>query len=391
MFRKWIHPLNLSESKKMRSLKQFSKSLAKWTLVVGSFAVGSSAMESQALAHFPFHHRHHHYHGWGLNYYGAYSSFYSSYSYPSCRIFPRYYSVSYYSPTYFAPVYYTPTYYVPTYCPPTYFAPTYFAPTCYTTSWSGGVQQSTGFPISNTNTTRVFPSTSFSAGKTVSNALAMQMRGAESRILGGISIAKLDSANEVVEGVKTESRDQGIKLVSNRPAILQPYSPVWTRAAVGLVDDMVARGDLDDAYTSCKSMERISQPKGAGVYLRQALLSYFSVEVDDAKKPSSDDILKLLELACQGGSTLQPSELSKQSLQDYFAACTVDVNRSLDNLSKSVLESPNQAGQDLLLLAALLKLEGQDDRAKLFATEVKEHSTKSNAFRWNAILDVCLN
>ena len=125
--------------------------------------------------------------------------------------------------------------------------------------------------------------------------------------------------------------------------------------------------------------------------MRQALLSYFSVEVDQAKKPSTDDVLKLLELACEGGSMLHPSELASDSLQDYFAACTVDVDRSLDQLSKSVLDSSNQAGQELLLLAALLKLEGQDDRARLFATEVQEQASKSNAIRWNAILNVCLN
>jgi hypothetical protein len=369
----------------MRSLKQFSKSIAKWTLALGSVAIGSTALEPQAFAHHPFHHHHHHY-GWGSHFYGGFGGYTSFYSYyPSCRIFPRYYSVSYYTPTYFAPVYYTPTYYAPT-----YFAPTYFAPTCYTTSWSG-VQQNTGFPIANTNTTRAFQNTSFAANKTVSNALAMKTRGDQSRILGGIPIAKLDMVRETVENVKTGASDQGIQLVSNKPAILHPYSPVWTKAAVGLVDDMVARGDLDDAYTSCKSMERITQQKGAGVYLRQALLSYFSVEVDQAKKPSTDDVLRLLELACEGGSLLQPSELAKDSLQDYFAACTVDVNRCLDQLSKSVLESSNQAGQELLLLAALLKLEGQDDRAKLFATEVQEQASKSNAIRWNAILNVCLN
>jgi len=225
----------------------------------------------------------------------------------------------------------------------------------------------------------------------VSNALVMQTREPQSRILGGIPIAKLDSIEETVDSVKKETRDQGIFLVSNKPAILQPYSPVWTKAAVGIVDDMVARGDLDDAYSSCKSMERITQPKGAGVYLRQALLSYFSIEVDEAKKPSTDDVLKLFELACEGGSMLQPSELAKDSLQDYFVACTVDVNRTLESLSKSVLDSSNQSGQDLLLLAALLKLEGQDDRARLFATEVKEQASMSNVIRWNAIFDVCLN
>ena len=153
---------------------------------------------------------------------------------------------------------------------------------------------------------------------------------------------------------------------------------------------MVAAGELDHAHSSCKSMERITQPKGAGVYLRQALLSYFSADASSAA-PSMIEILKLLELACEAGSQVQPTELPKDSLQDYFAACKVDVTGKLELLSKSVLESPNNSGGELLLLAALLKLDGQYDRAKLFANEVEEQFARAGAFRWHSLLNVCLN
>ena len=88
---------------------------------------------------------------------------------------------------------------------------------------------------------------------------------------------------------------------------------------------------------------------------------------------------------------MQPSELSKGSLQDYFAACRVDLDGKLELLSKSVLESPNSSGNELLLLAAWLKLDGQQDRAKLFATEVEQQFDKAGTFRWHSLLEACLN
>ena len=201
----------------------------------------------------------------------------------------------------------------------------------------------------------------------------------------------MDSLTRVTKDSDVIDNEPGLRLVSKKPALLQPYSPIWTNAAAGIVDDMVAAGELDDANSSCKSMERITQPKGAGVYLRQALLKYFANEGSSAQKPSTDEVLRLLDLACEAGSQVVPSELSKDSLHDYFATCLVDVDAKLEQLSQSVLESPNQSGRELLLLSALLKLDGQTDRAKQFASEVEDQVAKSESFRWNSLLDACLN
>ena len=330
----------------MRTTKWFSRSIVKWTFTVGCLAIGSLAMASQAYGHHPF--RHHHgcfgSYGWGSNYYGAYYGAYSSFSglsssyyYPSLSIgyMPRYYSVNYYTPTYFAPVYYPPVYYTPAFSP------------CST--W-GSVNFNLGFPV------------------------------ATNSVPSKLSVGLFASTNQ-----------PSVKLVSRKPILLQPYSPIWTKAAVGIVDDMVAAGELDHAHSSCKSMERITQPKGSGVYLRQALLNYFSTDANVTQSSSTDEILQLLDLACAAGSQVQPSELAKDSLGDYFSACLVDVNGTMERLSKSVLELPNNSGRELLLLSALLKLDGQPERAKLFANEVKEQVANSGSFRWNSLLEACLN
>ena len=336
-------------------------------------------MESQAYGHHPF--RHHHgcfgSYGWGPHYYGGYyggySSFYgmsSSYYYPSL-------SFGYY-PTYFAPVYYPPVYYAPAFAP------------CST--W-GGVNFNVGFPVASNSVSRNLTVGSFAATNQVKSPLAAtQPRPFQTRTqLASMQVPMMDSHEQITKVNESVAINPGVKLVSNKPALLQPYSPIWTKAAAGIVDDMVAAGELEHAYSSCKSMERITQPKGSGVYLRQALLSYFSTDAVDTQSRSTDEILQLLELACAAGSQVQPSELAKDSLRDYFSACSVDVNGTMERLSKSVLESPKNSGRELLLLSALLKLDGQQDRAKLFANEVGEQVARSSSFRWNSLLEACLN
>lgn len=392
----------------MRCLKWLSRSVARWTLALGCVAVGNWVTESRANAHFPFHHHHGCFgsYGWGSHYrgvsfysgysgFGGYSSYYGSSSscfYPSLSFCaPRYYSVNYYTPTY-----YTPTYYAPVYYAPTYYAPapcSTWSNVPFSTSIPIGVS---GFPV--TSAVNSFTAPGFVSSARVSNSapLAMQTRSIQTRApLAGLTVAgKLISNRELTVGTTDLEQAQnqlGKKVVSYKPVVLQPYSPIWTKAAVGIVDQMIAAGELDHAHSSCKSMERVTQPKGSGVYLRQALLNYFSTEESSSSKPSNEEILKLLELACNAGSMLQPSELAKDSLQEYFAACSVDVEGKLELLSKSILESPEHSGKELLLLSALMKLEGQDDRAKLFATSAAEQAAKSSSFRWNSVLNVCLN
>ena len=388
----------------MRCLNWLSRSVVKWSLALGCVAVGNWAIESRANAHHPFHnHGCFGSFGWGSHYrgvslyrgysgysgFGGYSSYYglsSSCYYPSLSFCaPRYYSVNYYTPTYFAPVYYSPVYYGPAPC----------------STWSD-VPFSTGFSIGANaltvpNASGSFAVPSFASSTRLRNTtpLALQNRTTQTRAtFAGLSVAgKLISNRDASEAIDLGlvTTEPGKKQVSYKPKVLQPYSPIWTKAAVGIVDDMIAAGELDHAHSSCKSMERVTQPKGSGVYLRQALLNYFSNEASTADKSFNDEILKLLELACNSGSTLQPSELAKESLHDYFAACTVNVSGKMEQLSKSILELPEHSGQELLLLSALLKLEGQDDRAKLFATEAAEQASKSSSFRWKSLLNVCLN
>jgi len=183
--------------------------------------------------------------------------------------------------------------------------------------------------------------------------------------------------------------EAGVRFVASKPELtpLQPYSPIWTKAAVGIVDDMIRAGEFENAYSSCQSMEKIEQAKGAGVYLRQGLLNFFCR--DASSKPSTDRVLELLDDACRSGCQMLPSELASESLHEYFAACSVDVDQRFESLSKSILDNPTQSGKELLLLTALLRLDGQSQRAMIFAKEARQLASKSIEFRWDNLLFVC--
>ena len=175
--------------------------------------------------------------------------------------------------------------------------------------------------------------------------------------------------------------------VASKPRVVQPYSPIWTKAAVGIVDDMIEAGRFDDAQASCRSMEKIEQPNGAGVYLRQGLLKYFASQ--DHSAASTESVLNLLDQACASGSRLSAEELNSESLRTYFAACVIDLDATLERLSKSVLDNPESSEREILLLTVLLKLEGQDERANLFVKEAEQLASQSSSFRWSNLLLAC--
>lgn len=379
----------------------------KWTLALISFGVFSNSIPSTAEAGHP-HFRHFRHFGFRPLGYGlGYSSFgYSPYW--NSGFYTSYYGFS--SPFYYAPRYYSYGYAVPYISLP--INSYYYQPAC-PTFWSG-VNYGSAFPLASNQAASVGPAWATASRPTASRPTASwptaswptaaqgNVRLASNVPAMPASRASLVSQTgqpSVSRGLSADAplmmlRDAsgledraGVRIIANKPVGLQPYSPIWTQAAVGLVDDMIQEGRLEDANLSCKAMEKIEQTKGSGVYLRQALLNYFSQ--DSSSGASPDDVLNLLNEACAAGSALSPSELSKESLSDYFSACTVDVSRSLELLSKTILGNPANAGREMLLLTALLKMDGQTERAKLFADEADQLASKSISFRWNSLLAVC--
>jgi hypothetical protein len=376
--------------------------VAKWTLAVIVAATVMTSGSNQAQAHFFRHLFGYHGYGYGgfgcggLGYRGI--GFYGFGCRPFRGCYSSYYAVS--TPYYYStPVYYTQPIYTYNYCVPYVAVPTYsecapyFSDVTYSPSYPiASAPPSASWPVSNLVKNGITPTNSSIANRNSFAAQPSSTLLASSQNAKNAPLMMLRHPEPTLELAtidKTQSPEVNVvgkQYVARKPAVLQPYSPIWTQAATGLVDDLIAAGQLDDAAASCKSMEKIEQAKGAGVYLRQGLLGYFANTNSPA---ATDKALSLLEQACATGSQLEPSELSKSSLREYFANCSVDLDESMEKLSQSILENPNKSGRELLMLTVLLRMDGQSERSKLFAVEAEQMAAKSDAFHWNNLLNVC--
>ncbi len=377
-------------------------------VLVATAGVALQSSEAQAFHHHFGFFGHHWHAGWG-GYHHVYRPYwgyrsigyapwgYSSLSYGTFYI-PRHYAPIY---TYRAPIY---TYRVAVPVIPTYYvAPTYYSvPECaYPVSSSYST-----FYVSQSESTIPTPSVAPAWAPPAPSPLFASADGIEranARSQQFLSQSPMANVARSSEPVPSSSRQPTGLLVSKspvsvgKPAVglfdvqddltrntLQPYSPVWTASAIGLVDAMVAEGDVETARSACDRMAKVTHRKASGVYLRTALLNYFAP--DQSSSQSFEDILDVLEQACVTGSTMSSSELPKGSLTDYLADASIDVTSSLDSLSKHILEHPERAGNELLMLSALLSLDGQTERTKLFADTASQLSAQSESFRWPALL-----
>lgn len=191
---------------------------------------------------------------------------------------------------------------------------------------------------------------------------------------------RLVSAQSDLSEGQTSSRN----VVVAKPAIkpLSSTSSVWSDSAIGLVDEMVLAGDMPSALRSCDAMASNRQPMNKGIYLRHAILKLFTPETEtDLQK-----VLDLLNMSAAAGGEIVPSELGVSTLRDYLEPSRVGLQESLNQFSQNALEGKTDGAADLLLIATLLKLDGQSERCKLFASEAFDRAAASESFAWHSLL-----
>jgi hypothetical protein len=166
---------------------------------------------------------------------------------------------------------------------------------------------------------------------------------------------------------------------------LTTYSPVWTQSAVGLIDDMMERGEWELAQRSLQRMDSISTPLGHAVLLRRAVFDLVA-HADTIESSQLDRLLDRFNQAAAAGSCFGSDELRGKSLGSYLRAASIDLNPILDRLAQRALETPERSGREILLLSVLLKLDHQPERASLFADASGAFAERSLAFRWHSTL-----
>ncbi len=186
--------------------------------------------------------------------------------------------------------------------------------------------------------------------------------------------------------ITSSTRPRAYRVERAKVAIpdLTPTSFAWAQSAIGTVDDLIAKGEIEAAIDACQAMQKNPQLP-AEIYLRHAVLKLFGSkhEVD------LGDVLELLNAACAAGCELTPAELNSDSIRSYIAPTNVSLDEALNQFSKfAIAESKSNTG-NLLLIAALLRLDGQDDRSKTFANEAFSKAAESGVIEWSSLLQ-CL-
>ncbi len=253
---------------------------------------------------------------------------------------------------------------------PAIYSPVIYVPDCYSVNVSAG-----GYPFaSSTSLTRNIASSRIANTSQPSRRIPTQL----SRSAINTSAQRFVT-NDTLPNPRLSVRD----IDSIRP--VTPYSPIWTEAAVGLIDDMMARGEWEIAYHSCQRMEKIQSPKNHRVVLRQAVLDLVANR-NTMSDPSLEHALELFNEAAGVGSELAPTELPGGSLASYLKASAIELDPLLDALSRRVLEEPESSGREMLVLSVLLNLDGQPERAALFTRETRSLAALSSTFRWQSVM-----
>ncbi|XZE33955.1 hypothetical protein SH501x_004759 [Pirellulaceae bacterium SH501] len=175
-----------------------------------------------------------------------------------------------------------------------------------------------------------------------------------------------------------------IRVERAKPGIspLRPGEGVWDESAVGILDDLVRRGEFAAALQSCESMSTNSQGMSKGVSLRHAVLKLFAPESESELSA----VLDLLNTACAAGSNLRGEELGGGTLRGFLEATPVSLDESLNQFSRLTLENPRLAVGNLLLISALLKLDGQEARARIFAEEAFDRASQTGELNWSSLM-----
>lgn len=175
-----------------------------------------------------------------------------------------------------------------------------------------------------------------------------------------------------------------IRFERSKPGI-SPWRPgegVWDASAVGVLDDLVRRGEFAAALRSCESMSKNSQGMSKGVSLRHAVLKLFAPESESELA----SVLDLLNTACAAGSNLHGEELGNGKLRGWLESTPVSLDESLNQFSRLTLENPEIAVGNLLLISALLKLDGQEARSRIFAEEAYERASQTGELDWSSLM-----
>lgn len=148
-----------------------------------------------------------------------------------------------------------------------------------------------------------------------------------------------------------------------------------------LIDEMVQAGNSYDAHQSLLNSSLASGRFDSSLQLRNAVLSLFA-----SKEPIAVElILDRFNQACATGAFLNDQALGMK-ISDYLSPCHIDVANTLNEFSKLALRNEEDSVSHLLIVATLLRLDGQSSRSKIFAQSAFEQASQKGNLQWNSLM-----
>jgi hypothetical protein len=148
-----------------------------------------------------------------------------------------------------------------------------------------------------------------------------------------------------------------------------------------LVDEMVRFGNSFEAYQTLQSFVASRGTFDSSLQLRNAVLSLFA-----SKEPIAVElVLDRFNEACAAGAVLDKRALGG-TISDYLAPSNIDVANTLNEFSKLALRSEGTNVSQLLIVATVLRLDGEDARSKIFAQAAFDQAATVGSLQWNSLI-----
>jgi hypothetical protein len=152
----------------------------------------------------------------------------------------------------------------------------------------------------------------------------------------------------------------------DRSATLEPTDLAWKEAAIGYMDLMLDENAVDAALDACRRMADFKGRLPAGVTLRHALLSA-------ASEQSTSETVAVLARATAADLEISTAEL-ESTASELLAGTDIDLQAVMNRYAEKAIlnQASSNNAANMLVLAFLAKMDGNEQRARLFAGSVSE-------------------
>lgn len=157
---------------------------------------------------------------------------------------------------------------------------------------------------------------------------------------------------------------QALQVASSAPRIAYKPSNAWTSEAIALIDDMARQGGAAEGYAAAKLLMRSHKSLPGHFYIRAAILGALN-------KADSTEVLGYLELAKMNQADPNGNDLPGGSIRSFVASIpSGSMDKLLNTIASQALSKETDRKSELKVLASLLVMDGQLDRASRFANAI---------------------